>query len=195
MGLGNQLRKSLRQLELFRGRQQPVFQEFWREGVRRNKDFESIFTMGLRAENDSGAPIGQGLTGEIVNVERKILAEEVNPDLTQVPQLWCLYKEVQDYYNDGLRVPEDVTLLWAEDNWGDVRRLPTAEERRRRRRRGNLLSFRLPRRPAQLPVDQYQPYCEDLGSDVAGEGNMERTASGLSMWGISKVMNCRWNIF
>jgi hypothetical protein len=111
--------------------QQPVLQQFWREGVRRNKDFESIFTMGLRAENDSGAPIGKDLTGEIVNVQRKILAEEVNPDLTKVPQAWCLYKEVQDYYNQGLKVPEDVTLLWADDNWGDVRRLPTAEERKR----------------------------------------------------------------
>jgi hypothetical protein len=35
----------------------------------------------------------------------------VNPDLTKVPQMWCLYKEVQDFYNDGLRVPDDVTLL------------------------------------------------------------------------------------
>lgn len=111
--------------------QQPVLQQFWREGVRRNRSFESIFTLGLRTENDSGAPIGRDLTGEIVQVQRKILAEEVNPDLTQVPQLWCLYKEVQDYYNDGLRVPDDVTLLWAEDNWGNIRRLPTAEERRR----------------------------------------------------------------
>jgi hypothetical protein len=111
--------------------QQPVLQQFWREGVRRNKDFESIFTMGLRAENDSGAPIGKDLTGEIVNVQRKILAEEVNADLTKVPQAWCLYKEVQDFYNQGLQVPEDITMLWADDNWGDVRRLPTAEERKR----------------------------------------------------------------
>ncbi len=112
-------------------RQQPVLQQFWREGVRRNRNFESIFTMGLRAENDSAAPIGRDLTGEIVNEQRKILAEEVNPDLTRVPQAWCLYKEVQDYYNEGLHPPEDVTLLWAEDNWGNLRRLPTAGERQR----------------------------------------------------------------
>ncbi|MGA2541855.1 MAG: glycosyl hydrolase 115 family protein [Verrucomicrobiota bacterium] len=112
-------------------RQQPVLQQFWREGVRRNRNFESIFTLGLRAENDSGAPIGKDLTGEIVNVQRKILAEEVNPDVTKVPQAWCLYKEVQGYYNEGLHPPEDITLLWAEDNWGNVRRLPTADERKR----------------------------------------------------------------
>ena len=111
--------------------QQPVLEQFWREGIRRNKDFESIITLGLRAENDSGAPIGKELTEQIVGVQRKILADEMNPDLTKVPQLWCLYKEVQDFYDAGLRVPDDVTLLWAEDNWGDVRRLPTAEERKR----------------------------------------------------------------
>ncbi len=112
--------------------QRPALLQFWREGVRRNKNFESIITMGLRAENDSGAPVGKELTEEIIHLQRQILAEEVNPDLTQVPQLWCLYKEVQAYYEDGLRVPDDVTLLWAEDNWGNVRRLPTASERQRR---------------------------------------------------------------
>jgi hypothetical protein len=111
--------------------QQPVLEQFWREGIRRNKNFESIITLGLRAENDSGAPIGKDLTEQIVNVQRKILAEEMNPDLTRVPQMWCLYKEVQDFYNEGLRVPDDVTLLWAEDNWGNVRRLPSADERHR----------------------------------------------------------------
>ncbi len=111
--------------------QQPVIQQFWRDGIRRNKDFESIITLGLRAENDSGMPIGKDLTEEIVGVQRKILAEEINPDLTKVPQLWCLYKEVQDFYNEGLRVPDDVTMLWAEDNWGNVRRLPSTAERQR----------------------------------------------------------------
>lgn len=111
--------------------QQPVLQQFWREGIRRNKAFESIVTLGLRAENDSGDPIGKNLTEQIVGVQRRILGEEINPDLRKVPQMWCLYKEVQDFYNEGLRVPDDVTLLWAEDNWGNVRRLPTADERHR----------------------------------------------------------------
>ncbi len=111
--------------------QRPVLQEFWRDGIVRNKDYESIITMGLRAENDSGQAIGKEMTEEIIGVQRKILAEEVNPDLTQIPQMWCLYKEVQDYYAQGLQVPDDVTLLWAEDNWGNVRRLPTEAERKR----------------------------------------------------------------
>jgi hypothetical protein len=115
--------------------QASILDQFWRSGVRERKDFENIFTMGLRGENDSAmvatAAEGVALTEKIVAAQRKILAEEVNPDVTKVPQLWALYKEVQQYYEGGLRVPADVTLLWAEDNWGNVRRLPTPEERAR----------------------------------------------------------------
>jgi len=113
-----------------------VLENFWREGIRRNKDYENIITLGLRGANDtpmaSGGPeANMALLGKIVEAQRKIITEEVNPDVTKVPQLWCLYKEVQGFYNAGLRVPDDVTLLWAEDNWGNIRRLPTAEERKR----------------------------------------------------------------
>ena len=110
--------------------------KFWREGVRRNSDFESIITIGLRGADDTemgpGGPSANiAKLEKIVGVQRQLIAEEVNPDVTEVPQLWCLYKEVQDYYNAGMRVPDDVTLLWAEDNWGNVRRLPAAGERSR----------------------------------------------------------------
>jgi len=114
-----------------------VLQKFWREGIRRNKNYESIITLGLRGANDTpmipGGTVAQSiaLLEEIVAVQRKMIAEEINPDVTKVPQLWCLYKEVQEYYGAGLRVPDDVTLLWADDNWGNVRRLPTPQERQR----------------------------------------------------------------
>ena len=113
-----------------------TLQNFWREGIRRNKDYESIITIGLRGANDTpmapgGPEANMPLLEKIVGVQRKILAEEMNPDVTKVPQLWCLYKEVLDFYNAGMRVPDDVTLLWPDDNWGNVRRLPTAEERKR----------------------------------------------------------------
>jgi hypothetical protein len=114
-----------------------ILQEFWREGVRRNKNYESIITLGLRGADDTpmipGGTVSQSmeLLEQIVGVQRKMIAEEINPDVTKAPQLWCLYKEVQEYYNEGLRVPDDVTLLWADDNWGNIRRLPTEAERRR----------------------------------------------------------------
>jgi hypothetical protein len=114
-----------------------VLQKFWRDGLQRNKNYESIITIGLRGADDTPmipggtVPQSMALLEEIVGVQRKIIAEEINPEVTKVPQLWCLYKEVQEYYQAGLRVPDDVTLLWADDNWGDVRRLPTETERGR----------------------------------------------------------------
>ena len=113
-----------------------VMEKFWREGIRRNRNFESIVTMGLRGANDTemapgGPEANRALLEQIVAVQRQILREEVNPDITRVPQLWCLYKEVQEFYEHGLRAPDDMTLLWAEDNWGNLRRLPTAAERQR----------------------------------------------------------------
>ena len=113
-----------------------VLENFWREGLNRNKNFESIITIGLRGANDTemapgGPAANKTLLEKIVDVQRKMIAEVTKQDVTKIPQLWCLYKEVQDYYKAGMRVPDDVTLLWAEDNWGNVRRLPTAEERKR----------------------------------------------------------------
>lgn len=113
-----------------------VIENFWREGVRRNKNYESLITIGLRGANDTpmapgGPDANRALLEKIVVNQRQILAEEINPDVTKVPQLWCLYKEVQDFYEAGMRAPDDVTLLWAEDNWGNLRRVPTAAERAR----------------------------------------------------------------
>ena len=92
--------------------------------------------MGLRGANDTpmapgGPAANRELLEHIVDVQRGILRAEVNPDLTKVRQVWCLYKEVQEFYDAGMRVPDDITLLWAEDNWGNLRRLPTPEERQR----------------------------------------------------------------
>lgn len=109
---------------------------FWAQGVRRNKDYETITTIGMRGDGDlpmmADADAAAKLMETIVADQRKIIAEQVNPNVEKVPQLWALYKEVQEYYEKGMRVPDDVTLLWADDNWGNLRRLPTAEERQRR---------------------------------------------------------------
>ena len=112
-----------------------TLEKFWREGVRRNKNYESIVTMGLRGANDSemegDLKSNIAMVEGIVKKQQKIIAEEMNPDITQVPQSWCLYKEIMEYYNEGMRVPDNITLLWADDNWGNIRRLPTPEERLR----------------------------------------------------------------
>jgi hypothetical protein len=113
-----------------------VLRAFWTEGIRRNRDFESIITIGMRGDGDmpmAGTSIEANikLMEQIVSDQRRIIGEQMNADVTKVPQLWALYKEVQEYYEKGMRVPDDVTLLWCDDNWGNIRRLPTPEERNR----------------------------------------------------------------
>ncbi len=110
--------------------------EFWRKGIERNKNYESIITIGLRGENDTpmahgGLSADTALLGKIIKVQEKILAQEMNPYVAKIPQLWCPYKEVLGYYNAGFRVPNYVTILWTDDNWGNLRHLPDAVERQR----------------------------------------------------------------
>jgi hypothetical protein len=113
-----------------------ILEDFWRLGIRRNKDWESLVTIGLRGANDtemSECSMKENIAQleRIVAAQRSILEEEIGRPAAEIPQLWCLYKEVLEYYRAGLRVPDDVILLWAEDNWGNLRRVPTAAERKR----------------------------------------------------------------
>jgi hypothetical protein len=106
---------------------------FWTEGIRRTAAYENVITLGMRGDGDEpmSREANVALLEKIVADQRRIIAENRNPDLTAVPQVWALYKEVQEYYEKGMRVPDDVTLLWCDDNWGNIRRLPTQEERKR----------------------------------------------------------------
>jgi hypothetical protein len=67
----------------------------------------------------------------VVADQRKIIAEVTHKPADQTPQVWALYKEVQDYYDHGMRVPDDVILLFSDDNWGQIRRLPRPGQQRR----------------------------------------------------------------
>ena len=110
-----------------------VLQDFWTRSLRSTRDAEKVITIGMRGDGDEpmSAQANVALLERIVRDQRDIIAREINPDVTKVPQAWALYKEVQDYYEKGMRVPDDVLLLWCDDNWGNLRRLPTAEERKR----------------------------------------------------------------
>lgn len=114
-----------------------VLYRFWEEGIRRSRDYESIVTLGMRGDGDEAMGGHLSLEEKIVLLEkivsdqRKIIAEQTGRAPSEVPQLWALYKEVQDYYEHGMRVPDDITLLWSDDNHGNLRRVPTSEERQR----------------------------------------------------------------
>ncbi|MCF7802956.1 MAG: glycosyl hydrolase 115 family protein [Candidatus Marinimicrobia bacterium] len=106
-----------------------TLREYWRKGIERMNDYESIVTLGMRGDGDE--PMSEdaniALLKRIVSDQREIIREVTGEDITEIPQVWALYKEVQKYYDDGMRVPDDVTLLFADDNWGNVRRLPEAD--------------------------------------------------------------------
>jgi len=114
-------------------RSSEALREFWTQGLRVTQGQEKVVTLGMRGDGDEpmSRDANVSLLERIVSDQRSIIAKEINPDVTKVPQLWALYKEVQDYYEKGMRVPDDVMLLWCDDNWGNIRRLPTPEERKR----------------------------------------------------------------
>ncbi len=101
---------------------------YWRDGIRRmrQQDFEGVVTLGMRGNGDTSLPDGGGidLMRQIIASQRQILTEEAGRPVTQVPQVWTLYKEVQRYWDQGLRPPDDVTVLFTDDNWGNMRKLP-----------------------------------------------------------------------
>jgi hypothetical protein len=97
---------------------------FMRDGAIRAKPYESIITMGMHGSGDTAlsASIETGQLENIVDTQRQILADVYgrNQSLSSIPQLWCLYKEVQGFYEAGMKVPDDFTLLWSDDNWGNI---------------------------------------------------------------------------
>lgn len=99
--------------------------EYWKGGMQRGWN-EKIVSVGMRGDGD--APMSRetatGLLERIVTDQRKIIEEVTGKPASETPQLWALYKEVQDYYDKGMRVPDDVTLLLCDDNWGNIRKLP-----------------------------------------------------------------------
>lgn len=103
-----------------------ILYEFWRESVKERGKYEAVITVGMRGDGDEAMTEGTAinLLENIISDQREILKQEIGEDLTQIPQAWALYKEVQDYYDEGMQVPEDITLLLCDDNWGNVRRLP-----------------------------------------------------------------------
>ena len=110
-----------------------ALRQFWAQGLRNNRDYDKVITMAMRGDGDEpmSADANVELLQRIVSDQRALIRKELNQEPEKVPQLWALYKEVQDYYEKGMRVPDDMILLWSDDNWGNIRRLPTAEERKR----------------------------------------------------------------
>lgn len=107
-------------------------QKFFREGIERMKGTEQIVTIGMRGDGDEAMSedADTKLMQQIIADQRQIISDVTGKKASETPQVWALYKEVLDYYDKGMKVPDDVTLLLCDDNWGDVRRVPNAQERK-----------------------------------------------------------------
>lgn len=131
------------------GRNREILKEYWRESVEQNKNYEVSYTMGMRGIHDSGfhtkaidedASLSEeekwdakvALLSQVIKDQRQILKEVLGEEkASEMVQTFIPYKEVLDLYDRGLDIPEEVTLIWANDNYGHVRRYPDEEERKR----------------------------------------------------------------
>jgi hypothetical protein len=111
-----------------------VLQNFWKKGIENMGTKETIVTVGMRGDGDKPMTEGSNiaLLENIVKDQRSIISQVTGKDAAQTPQMWALYKEVQDYYDKGMRVPDDITLLLCDDNWGNIRKLPSLTEKPRK---------------------------------------------------------------
>ena len=108
---------------------QETLDKFWKGGVERMKHTEDVVTIGMRGDGDEamGDHADVALLERIVTNQRKLIEEATGKPANETPQMWALYKEVQEYYEKGMNVPDDVILLLCDDNWGNVRVLPEQE--------------------------------------------------------------------
>ena len=105
--------------------------KFFRQGIERINGTEDMVTIGMRGDGDEAmsAEADTRLLQDVVANQRRIISDVTHKPAAKTTQVWALYKEVLDYYDRGMRVPDDVIMLLCDDNWGNVRRVPAAKER------------------------------------------------------------------
>ncbi|KAF4637752.1 hypothetical protein G7Y89_g321 [Cudoniella acicularis] len=102
---------------------------FLTDGAKRAKPYESLFTMGMRGSGDTGSStLTADSLSDVIKSQQSILSSVISNNLSSIPQMWCLYKEVGGYYQKGMTVPNEITLLWSDDNNGNMQRLPISSE-------------------------------------------------------------------
>lgn len=111
-----------------------TLQEFWRGGIERMGNYESVVTIGMRGDGDEAMTeeTATDLLQSIISDQRKIISDVTGKPAEETPQVWAIYKEVQDYYDKGMRVDDDITILFCDDNWGNIRILPKKEDLNRK---------------------------------------------------------------
>ena len=111
-------------------------ESFWFDGLKRNKNYDNVITMGMRGDGDVAMGKGDDLENiktlqNVVKAQRDIIQKVYNDDPANHPQLWAIFTEVQRYYDAGLTVPDDIILLFCDNNWGYIRRTYPVKEKNR----------------------------------------------------------------
>ena len=111
--------------------------KFFADGLRRNKAYDNIITIGMRGDGDVAMSNGgdrqnMRVLADVVNGQREIIKNVYGCDPQEVPQLWAIFTEVQRYYDKGFTVPDDVLLLFCDNNWGYLRRTGPKKELNRK---------------------------------------------------------------
>lgn len=184
-----------------------VISDYWRARARQNATYESSWTLGMRGLHDSALETKYATTipekvvvmNDIIADQRRILAEEVGS--AAEPQIFIPYKEVLDLYNAGVQVPDDVTLIWPDDNHGNMRQLPNETERARAG--GNGIYYHLsywgrPKSYLWLDTTQVAKVWQELrrvyehGTDrmwIFNVGDVKSIETGLSF-----AMDMAWDV-
>ncbi len=184
-----------------------VISDYWRARARQNAAYESSWTLGMRGLHDSALETKYATTipekvvvmNDIIADQRRILAEEVGA--AAEPQIFIPYKEVLDLYNAGVQVPDDVTLIWPDDNHGNMRQLPNDAERARPG--GNGIYYHLsywgrPKSYLWLDTTQVAKVWQELrrvyehGTDrmwIFNVGDLKSIETGLSF-----AMDMAWDV-
>ncbi|KAK1780376.1 hypothetical protein QBC45DRAFT_391425 [Copromyces sp. CBS 386.78] len=104
-------------------------QSFMQEGANRSKDWSTIYTLGTRGSGDAAsATLTAAALEEVIAWQQSALTKALGKPLSQIPQAWVMYKEVPGYWQKGMKVSDNVTLLWSDDNRGNIRRIPIGNE-------------------------------------------------------------------
>lgn len=110
--------------------------------VREASPYENVYPLALRGLHDAvmadGIPMKEKvrMLSEALSDQRRIIADELTCPVEEIPQAFTPYKEVLEIYSNGLELPDDVTIVWPDDNYGYLKRLSGPAERKRSGRSG-----------------------------------------------------------
>ena len=111
--------------------------EYWKQRINTTANYDGIYTVGMRGIHDGSMPGGKNIDdkvkilGRVLDTQRNLLTNITGKEISSIPQIFCPYKEVLKLYKTGADIPEDVTIMWADDNNGYIRQLSNSDERKR----------------------------------------------------------------